>query len=58
MQERFLVYPQLCFVVSFVIRVPGPEEGVIFSGKAWMDDRDIDLDAGRTQRAPGKRTLY
>ena len=35
MHERFLVHLQLCFVVSFVLRVPGLEEGVISSGKAW-----------------------
>ena len=34
MHERFLVHLQLCFVVSFVLRVPGLEEGVISSGKA------------------------
>ena len=35
MHERFLVHLQLCFVVSFVLRFPGLEEGVISSGKAW-----------------------
>ena len=35
MHERFLVHLQLCFVVSFVLRVPGLEEGVISRGKAW-----------------------
>ena len=34
MHERFLVHLQLCFVVSFVLRVTGLEEGVILSGKA------------------------
>ena len=34
MHERFLVHLQLCFVVSFVLRVPGLDEGVISSGKA------------------------
>ena len=34
MHERFLVHPQLCCVVSFVLGVPGLEEGVIFCGKA------------------------
>ena len=34
MHERFSVRPQLCFVVSFVLRVPGLEEGVMFGGKA------------------------
>ena len=34
MHERFYVHPQLCFVVSFVLRVPWLEEGVISSGKA------------------------
>ena len=34
MHESFLVHPQLCFVVSFMLRVPGLEEGVMFSGKA------------------------
>ena len=34
MHERFFVHLQLCFVVSFVLRVAGLEEGVIFSGKA------------------------
>ena len=35
MHERFLVHLQLCFVVSFMLRVPGLEEGVISSGKPW-----------------------
>ena len=57
MHERFLVHLRLCFVVSFVLRVPGLEEGVISSSKAlgwttgtliWM------LGAPGT---PGKRTL-
>ena len=34
MHERFIVHLQLCFVVSFALRVTGLEEGVIFSGKA------------------------
>ena len=38
MHESFLVHPQLCFdkvfLVSFVFRVPGLEEGLMFSGKA------------------------
>ena len=34
MHESFLVRPQLCFVVSFVLRVHGLEEGVMFGGKA------------------------
>ena len=33
MHERFLFHLQLCFVVSFVLRVPTLKEGVIFSGK-------------------------
>ena len=33
LHESFLVRPQY-FVVSFVLRVPGLEEGVMFSGKA------------------------
>ena len=35
MHESFCVHPQLYFVVSFVLRVPVLEEGVMFSGKAW-----------------------
>ena len=35
MHERFLVHLQLCFVVSFVLRVPGLEEGVIWSDREW-----------------------
>ena len=31
MHDSFLVHPQLCFVVSFVLRVPGLEEGGMFS---------------------------
>ena len=31
--ERFIVHLQLCFVVSFVLRVLGLLEGVLFSGK-------------------------
>ena len=34
MHESFRVHPQLCFVVSFVLRVLELEEGVMFSGKA------------------------
>ena len=34
MHEIFLFHLQLCFVVSFVLRVPGLEEGVISSGTA------------------------
>ena len=34
MHARFCVHLQLCFVVSFVLRVRELEEGVIFSGKA------------------------
>ena len=34
MYESFLVHLQSCFVVSFVFKVPGLKEGVIFSGKA------------------------
>ena len=30
-----LFFLQLCFVVSFVLRVPGLEEGVVSNGKAW-----------------------
>ena len=35
MHERFLVHLQLWFVVSFVLRVPELEEGVISSVKAF-----------------------
>ena len=35
MYASFLVCPYLCYVVSFVLRVPGLEEGVMFSGKAF-----------------------
>ena len=35
MHERFVVDLQLSYVVSFVLRVPGLEEGGISSGKAW-----------------------
>ena len=34
MHDGCSVCPQLCFVVSFVLRVPGLEEGVMFGGKA------------------------
>ena len=34
MYESFVVHPQLCFVVSFVLRVPGLEEGAMFGVKA------------------------
>ena len=34
MHESFFVRPRLCFVVSFVLRVPRLEEGVMFGGKA------------------------
>ena len=34
MHESFLVHLQLCFVMSFVLRVTGLEAGVMFSGKA------------------------
>ena len=51
MHERFLVHLQLCFVVSFVLRVPGLEEGVISSGKAWG------WTTGTLIWMPGKRTL-
>ena len=52
MHERFLVQLQLCFVVSFVLRV---EEGVIFSGKAlgWTSGTLIWMPGAR-----GKHTLY
>ena len=35
MHERFLVDLHLCFAVSFVLRIPRLEKGVISSGKAW-----------------------
>ena len=54
MHERFFVRLQLCFVVSFVLRVPGPQEGVISSGKAWgWSTGTLILMPG----APGKCTL-
>ena len=51
MHERFLAHLQLCFVVSFVPRVSGLEEGGQGIG---MNGWNIDLDAGCV---PGKRTL-
>ena len=54
MHERFLVHLQLCFVVSFVLRIPGLEEGVIYSGKAWGWTSGTLI---WVPGAPGKRTL-
>ena len=39
MHDSFCVHPQLCFIVSFELRVPGLEEGI------GIDGRNIDLDA-------------
>ena len=50
MHERFLVHLQLCFVVSFVLRVLGLQEG-ISSGKA------LGWTTGTLIWMPGKRTL-
>ena len=56
MHERFSVHPQLCFVVSFVLRVLGLEQGVIFSGKALGWTTGILIWMPGAGHAPGKRT--
>ena len=55
MHERFLVHLQLCFLMSFVLRVPQLEEGVISSGKAWGWTTGILI---WMPSAPGKCTLH
>ena len=57
MHERFLVHLQLCFVVSSVLRVPGLEEGVISSCKAWGWTTGTLIWMPGAPGAPGKRTL-
>ena len=59
MHERFLVHLQLCFVVSFVLRVPGLEEGVMSSGKGWgwMTGTLIWMPSARRANIPSNSVL-
>ena len=55
MHATFLVLLLLCFVVSFVLRVPELEEGVISSGKAWGWTTGTLIWMPGSQGAPGAR---
>ena len=55
MHENFIVQLPLRFVVSFVRRVLGLGEGVMFG--IGIDGGNIGLDVGRAGCLPGKCTL-